>query len=150
MSTELQFTESNEREFSAGGVVLRGDEVLVIVPTRRTPAGDRALALPKGHLEMDETAPQAAAREVREEAGVSGVVMESLGTVQYGYVRHGSQVQKTVEFFLIDYREGDPADHDDEVQEARWMKLSEAATALTFPGEREIIQRLRSLRHESR
>jgi hypothetical protein len=38
------------REFSAGGVVVRGEEVVVIVPTRRAADGSRVLALPKGHV----------------------------------------------------------------------------------------------------
>ena len=36
-------------EFSAGGVLVRGREVAVIVPTRRAADGSRVLALPKGH-----------------------------------------------------------------------------------------------------
>ena len=38
-------------EFSAGGVLVRGREVAVIVPTRRAADGSRVLALPKGHVD---------------------------------------------------------------------------------------------------
>ena len=44
------------REFSAGGVVVRGDEVAVIVPVKRAADGTRVLGLPKGHPDGDETA----------------------------------------------------------------------------------------------
>jgi 8-oxo-dGTP diphosphatase len=141
---------TQEPEFSAGGVVVRGDDVVVIVPTRRGPGGARVLGLPKGHPEHDETAAQAALREVREEAGVSGELLQSLGTIDYTYERRGRRIAKQVEFFLIEYGEGDPADHDHEVEQARWMPLAEAATALTFPGEREILARVLSCRVSER
>lgn len=133
-------------EFSAGGVVVRGDEVVVITPTRRGQGGLRVLGLPKGHLEAGETAAQAAAREVREEAGVSGELLGSLGEVNYTYERRGQRIPKRVEFFLFDYRDGDPENHDHEVEQARWMPLSEAALALTYEGEREMVQRAISRR----
>lgn len=122
-------------------MVVRGGEVVVIVPTRRGAGGIRVLGLPKGHPEPGESAREAAAREVREEAGVTGEFGESLGTVQYTYERKGRQVVKQVEFFLVTYSDGDPADHDHEVVHARWMPLTEAATALTYPGEREVVRR---------
>jgi ADP-ribose pyrophosphatase YjhB (NUDIX family) len=133
-------------EFSAGGVVVRDDEVVVIVPTRRGAGGTRVLALPKGHPEPGENAQQAAAREVREEAGVWGELIESLGEVAYTYERKGHRISKRVEFFLIEYRGGDPADHDHEVEQARWMPLTEAARALSYEGERAVVVRAISRR----
>jgi 8-oxo-dGTP pyrophosphatase MutT (NUDIX family) len=122
--------------------VLRdGSEVLVIVPTRRAADGQRVLALPKGHLDDAETAEQAAAREVREEGGVDADLVSHLGDVRYWYRRKGRSVPKRVRFFLFHYRSGDPADHDDEVEEARWMDLTEASTALSYEGEREMVLR---------
>src|ERR1700743_3464945 len=133
-------------EFSAGGVVVRGPEVVVVVPTRRTPAGERALAFPKGHPEPGESALQAAIRETREEAGVTGRLIESLGTIQYSYQRKGRMIPKRVEFFLFEYESGDPRDHYHEIEEARWIALSEAAVSLTYDGEREIAARAMSKR----
>jgi 8-oxo-dGTP pyrophosphatase MutT (NUDIX family) len=135
-----------EPERSAGGVVLRDDEVVVIVPRKRDGDGNRVLGLPKGHLEGDETSQEAAAREVREEAGVSVELQAALGEVCYQYRRDGRTIDKRVEFFLFDYLAGDPADHDNEIEEARWMPLREAADALTYAGERGILLRALSLR----
>lgn len=130
-----------EIEFSAGGVVVRGDEVVVIVPVKRMADGGKATALPKGHPDHGESALEAAVREVREEAGVTGRLIESLGTIEYVYERKGRTRQKRVEFFLFEYESGDPADHDHEIERAWWMPLSEAATSLSHDGEREIIRR---------
>jgi 8-oxo-dGTP pyrophosphatase MutT (NUDIX family) len=122
-------------------VVVRGDETIVIVPTRRAASGRPVLALPKGHVDPGETAAEAAAREVREEAGVAVDLVEKLGDVRYWYQRDGQRIAKVVSFFLFDYRSGDPDDHDAEVELARWVPLEEAAAELTYRGEREMVQR---------
>jgi 8-oxo-dGTP pyrophosphatase MutT (NUDIX family) len=130
-----------DREFSAGGVVVRGDEVAVIVPHKRSPEGRQVLGLPKGHPDGDETMEQAAAREVREETGVTGELVEKLGDVRYWYQRKGRRIFKIVSFYLFRYESGDTADHDHEIEEARWMPLAEAAEQLSFAGEREMVAR---------
>jgi len=128
-------------EFSAGGVVLRDDQVAVIVPVKRDAAGNKVLGLPKGHADGDETPEQAATREVREETGVEAELIDELGDVTYAYTRNGRRVDKVVRFYLFEYRSGDVADHDHEIEEARWMPLEEAARELTYSGEREMVLR---------
>jgi 8-oxo-dGTP pyrophosphatase MutT (NUDIX family) len=132
---------SRRQEISAGGVVVRGDQVAVIVPVKRAADGSRVLGLPKGHPDGDESAEEAAAREVREETGLHADLIEKLGDVRYRYERHGRTVTKKVTFFRFEYRSGDLADHDHEIEEASWMPLAEAARALTYPGEREMVAR---------
>jgi 8-oxo-dGTP pyrophosphatase MutT (NUDIX family) len=125
------------RETSFGGVVVRdGAEVLVIVPR-----GKDVLALPKGGADSGEPGERAAEREVLEETGVVAVAREHLGEVRYWYRRVGGvRVHKTVRFFLCDYAGGSTAPrHWHEVEDARWMPLDEARFALTFPGERALI-----------
>lgn len=126
----------DEQERSAGGVVVRGREAIAIVPTRRGAQGQKVLALPKGHVDPGETPEQAAAREVREETGVEAELVEPLGEVRYFYQRGGKRIFKRVTFFLFVYRGGSLEDHDDEVEVARWMPLTEAAQALSYEGER--------------
>jgi 8-oxo-dGTP pyrophosphatase MutT (NUDIX family) len=128
------------REFSAGGVVVRGGQVVVIVPTRRAADGSRVLALPKGHVDPGETPIEAATREVREETGIVAQPVCELGESRYWYRRDGRTIGKTVEFFLFDHVDGDTADHDDEVEEVRWIDLREALTALSHTAEREMIE----------
>ena len=135
--------EPDER--SAGGVVYRGDELVVCVPVKRAADGRRVLGLPKGHPEAGETMEAAALREVREEAGVSAELGEHLGEVAYTYERKGRRRHKQVSFWLMRYAGGDPADHDHEMEEARWMSFDEAVDALSYDGEREIVARARAL-----
>jgi 8-oxo-dGTP pyrophosphatase MutT (NUDIX family) len=137
---------SIEREISYGGVVVRDGEVLVIAPAGRP----EVTTLPKGRGQPGESEAQTAAREVREETGVEARILERLGDVEYWYRRSGQRVFKTVGYYLCDYVSGDTADHDDEVDEARWMPLQRAVTELSFPGERRIIERALSKHHGDR
>jgi 8-oxo-dGTP pyrophosphatase MutT (NUDIX family) len=133
-------------EFSAGGVVVRGDEVAVIVPVKRDADGQKVLGLPKGHPDGDETPEAAATREVREETGLEAELVDELGEVRYEYQRTGKRVDKVVRFFLFEYLSGDVADHDHEIENARWMPLAEAADSLSYKGEREMVKRAMSRR----
>ncbi|HEX7290150.1 MAG TPA: NUDIX hydrolase [Conexibacter sp.] len=131
----------DEQERSAGGVVVRGEQAIVIVPTRRGAQGQKVLALPKGHVDPGETPDQTALREVREETGVDAELVEKLGEVRYFYQRGGKRIFKRVTFYLFEYLGGSLDDHDDEVEDARWMPLAEAVDALSYDGEREMAGR---------
>jgi 8-oxo-dGTP pyrophosphatase MutT (NUDIX family) len=120
---------------------VRGHDVVVIVPVKRDAHGRRVLGLPKGHPDGDETPEAAALREVAEETGVTAELVDRLGEVRYSYERRGRRVAKRVAFYLFEYRSGSLADHDHEIENARWMPLEEAARALSYEGEREMVVR---------
>ena len=124
-----------KREFSAGGVVLRGGEIAVVTPRQGV------LALPKGHPDGDETLEQAATREVLEETGLVAKPVERLGEVRYWYTFRGERVLKSVTFFLFDYVSGSVEDHDDEVESAEWIPLKRAPELLSYKGEREMAEK---------
>jgi 8-oxo-dGTP pyrophosphatase MutT (NUDIX family) len=126
-----------KREFSAGGLVVRRFHGRPFVCAVRVKGG-AVLALPKGHLDGDESTVEAATREVREETGVTAEPVEKLGDIRYWYSRGGDRILKVVSFFLFRYRSGSVRDHDEEVDDAEWIPLEEAPDLLAYKGEREM------------
>ena len=126
------------REFSAGGVCVRRIDGRDHVAAIRVKGG-KVLALPKGNIDRGESPEEAARREVREEAGVDGEVVQKLGDVEYWYVRRGgTRVFKNVAFFLLRYLSGDVEDHDHEVDSAEWVPLDDAERLLQYKGEKQM------------
>ena len=128
------------REFSAGGVLVRNFRGRPFMAAVRVKRGT-VLALPKGHIDPGESAAEAAEREVREEAGLEGTLVEKLGDVRYWYQRGGERVLKVVSFFLFRYRSGSVRDYQrEEVDGAEWIPLDEAPRLLAYRGEREMAE----------
>jgi 8-oxo-dGTP pyrophosphatase MutT (NUDIX family) len=124
-------------EHSAGGVVVRRFRGRPYIAAVRVKDGS-VLALPKGHIDPGESEAEAAERELREETGVSGTLVEKIDDIRYWYVRGGRKVLKVVSFFLFRYRSGSVRDHDHEVLSAEWVPIDEARTLLSYRGEREV------------
>jgi 8-oxo-dGTP pyrophosphatase MutT (NUDIX family) len=141
------------REFSAGGVVVRrvrGEWRLAAI---RPGGKDKVWALPKGLVGPGENPADTALREVAEETGVEGRLIEKLGDVRYVYTWQGERVFKVVSFYLVRYVRGRlddlPADFRHEVAEARWLPLSEAPRLLSYKGEREMAAKALERIHEA-
>jgi 8-oxo-dGTP pyrophosphatase MutT (NUDIX family) len=140
-----------EREFSAGGVLvrrMRGRWFLGAIRPGGKPQG--TWALPKGLIDPGERAEETALREVREETGVDGVSLGKLGDVRYVYTRRGGvRVFKVVSFYLLRYqggRLGDvPEEHRHEVADVSWLPLEEAPRLLAYGGEREMAKKALSV-----
>ena len=139
-----------EREFSAGGVLVRLVRGRALVAAIR-PQGkvEGTWALPKGNLDPGETPAETAVREVWEETGVHGRLVEKLGDVRYTYTRRGGlRVFKVVSFFLLRAGRGRIGEIEErmrvEVAEARWLPLDEAPRLLAFGGERELVAKARA------
>lgn len=135
-----------ERELSAGGVLikrLRGVPHLAAIRPQGKPAG--VWALPKGNLDPGERPEETAVREVLEETGVSGRVVEKLGDVKYTYTRrNGVRVFKIVSFYLLQAGRGRLGEIEErmrvEVAEARWLPLADAPRLLAHGGERQMAK----------
>ena len=130
------------REFSAGGVVVRKIRGAWHLAAIRPGGREKVWALPKGLVGKGEPPADAALREVTEETGVRGRLVEKLGDVRYVYSWEGERVFKIVSFYLVRYSAGRLGDITDEfrheVAEARWLPLEDAPRLLTYRGEREM------------
>lgn len=130
-------------EVSAGGVIYRGGDQpeVCLIATH----DGRTWQLPKGIIEDGESREDAARREVSEETGLFGDLVQPLGKIKYWYVwDYGDgreRVRKQVYFFLFLYNSGSTDDHDDEVDDARWFTLDDAREHLSFKDERGVLER---------
>jgi 8-oxo-dGTP pyrophosphatase MutT (NUDIX family) len=134
------------REFSAGGVLvrrLRGRWFLAAIRPAGKPEG--LWALPKGNIGRGEKPGETALREVEEETGVEGRLVEKLGDVRYVYTWDGERVFKVVSFYLLRYVRGRLGElrpqFAHEVASVRWLPLEEAPGLLAYRGERGMAER---------
>lgn len=99
--------------------------------------------LPKGHVEKGEELKQTALREVKEETGIDGSIQSRLGAIRYAFYdpRRKRHVFKTVHFYLVRYLRGSLADHDDEIESARWFPVSKALKLLEYTSERQLLRK---------
>ena len=138
-------------QVSAGGVVYRRSASAPEVDVALVRVGPKnRWQLPKGLVEHGESPESTAVREVREEAGVDGVLVAPLEEIEYWYVGEdagGERVRfhKRVHFFLLEYQSGDVREHDDEVAEARWVPLPDVERMLSFSSEQKVAARARAL-----
>ena len=130
-------------EISAGGVIYRpgdGGPDVCLIATQ----GGKALQLPKGLIERGEQPEEAARRELAEETGLQGELLQRLDRIEYWYVwdEDGERVRihKQVHFFLFLYTSGSTEDHDEEVDDARWFPIAEAQKKLSFENEQRVME----------
>ncbi|HTW58343.1 MAG TPA: NUDIX domain-containing protein [Terriglobales bacterium] len=152
------------REISAGGVVVRnmdgdwwmaaiepaGAAAVTPAPAKRTVRSKpkAILALPKGLVDPGEKPLEAALREVREETGITAVLVTKLADIKYVYQRtwgDGARVFKIVTFYLLRYESGSIDDVSDamriEVARAKWVRLEDAPKLLAYRGEKQMARK---------
>lgn len=142
-----------ELQISAGGVIYRriGADIEVALISVK---GGKVWGLPKGTAEKGENLARTAHREVREETGLDGRIIEKIGHIEYFYSLKEDglpprRIFKIVYFFLMEFISGDVADHDDEVDECRWVPVDEAIDLMRFKDEKEILGKARRMIFES-
>lgn len=132
-------------QLSAGGVIFRESEGIevALIATK----GGEVWGLPKGLVERERNEPleEAALREVQEETGLVGRVLERIDKIEYWYRweedNEPVRYHKIVYFVLIEHQGGDIRNHDFEVDEVRWFALAEAERVASYESEREILHK---------
>ena len=135
-----------KKQISSGGVIFRKSDNSIEVALIAV-RGRKAWCLPKGLIDKNEAPPATALREVREEAGLHGEIIEKIGHISYWYFINEDRVKvhKMVHFFLLKYIKGDTEDHDHEVDEARWFQIDEAIETLSYRSEKQIVQKAKGM-----
>jgi 8-oxo-dGTP pyrophosphatase MutT (NUDIX family) len=141
-------------EFSAGGIVLRqkdgsrvepGMTIEILVSQHSQHHG---WVFPKGHVGdtiKDETPEEGAIREVQEETGIVGKILQKLTPVDYWYVFEGEKRHKTVVYFTMEYESGNIKDHGWEMENVEWLPIEKVEERLTFASDKKAWTEARQL-----
>lgn len=133
--------ENNVRHTrSAGGVIVNLQGEVLVVSQKGT-----SWSFPKGHIEGEESALDAAKREIYEESGVIDLeFIKDLGSYRrYKIGKDGkgedtSEI-KTITLFLFKTNQNILKPVDPENPEARWVVKSEVTDLLTHPKDKEFF-----------
>jgi 8-oxo-dGTP diphosphatase len=129
-----------KHEFSAGGVVFKKetDQIFILVAQHSQHHG---WVFPKGFIGdkiEGETKEDTALREVKEETGVTGTILEPLTPITYWYEMAGEKRKKTVYYYIMEFVDGDITDHDWEMKNVEWIPMKEVEKRLTYDSDKEV------------
>ena len=133
--------DAARREVSAGGVVYRvvdGAPLYLLIRDSY-----RNWGFPKGHIECDEEAPDAAMREVCEETGLPRVTLRAeIETIDWFFRFRGTLVHKICHFFLMETDCTDTLPQREEgITACRWAPFDEARSLLGYENARVVLAR---------
>ncbi|HVT01547.1 MAG TPA: NUDIX domain-containing protein [Patescibacteria group bacterium] len=134
-------------EFSAGGVVYKKDPTtasgfMILVSQHSQHKG---WVFPKGLIgDRDqikgEKKEDTAVREVKEETGADGKIIQELTPVVYWYAWEGEKRKKTVYYFIMEYVGGNITEHDHEMSAVEWLNANEVLNRLTYKSDKNVYQ----------
>ncbi|MEM4662424.1 MAG: bis(5'-nucleosyl)-tetraphosphatase [Candidatus Diapherotrites archaeon] len=127
------------KEKSAGAVVFYGfDPRLYLLLHYSKGHWD----FPKGHVEKNESDLEAMLRELKEETGISDVVVIPgfRETISYFFSENGRKVSKTVTLFLVKSKTQNVVLSSEHVGYA-WLPYEEALKKITFKNAAEVLKK---------
>jgi 8-oxo-dGTP diphosphatase len=132
------------RQISSGGVIFRKNDASIEIALVAVKDG-KVWCLPKGIVDKGEKPDETAVREVSEETGLKGSIIEKLGEINYWYYikEEEARCRKTVHFYLLKCEGGDISKHDWEVDKAAWFQIDDALKIASHKNEKEIIEKAR-------
>ena len=125
---------------SCGGVVIHRGKILVLF--KRIKNKYEGWVLPKGTVEQGEEFKETAAREVLEESGVKGKIINYVGQSQYSFTVPVGVVNKSVHWYLMkaDSYYSKPQ-REEFFVDSGYYKFHEAYHLLKFDNEKEILEK---------
>jgi len=133
-----------KRHSSAGGVVYKkeGSETLWLLIQ---PKDTSRWQFPKGWIEESETTQGAALREIKEEAGIIGEIIEKIDSPSWWFVEDGEKVFKTTTYFLVKAKRDTGQFDEKEIERAIWFSFDEAKEKLTFDSTKKILAQAKKI-----
>lgn len=131
------------RSASGGGVIIGPDKKVLVVSQHGT-----SWSLPKGVVEEGEDERIAAARETKEESGVTQLdFIKKLGIYQRYKIGIDPAVEdkselKTITIFLYTTKQRELAPEDPHNPEARWVDADEVEALLTHPKDKAFFAKV--------
>jgi len=131
----------SEKQFSAGGIVVKGEKENLQVLLIKDRFGH--WTWPKGHIEKDETSPQAALREIREETGLKKLeIIKEIGRQEYWFTQDEKKIFKTVYVFIIRALEEEELKiQTSEIHTAKWYPPQDALNTIEYEGSRQLLEK---------
>lgn len=129
-----------EKAVSCGGVVIYREKILLLYKNYRNRY--EGWVLPKGTVEKGENHQETAIREVREETGVTGKIIDYIDKSEYSFNTPSGIVNKEVYWYLMtaDSYYSKPQ-REEFFYDSGYYKYIEAYHLLKFPNEKNILEK---------
>lgn len=130
-----------EREFSAGGIVMKWDRQRPKVLLIKDAYG--RWSWPKGKIDKGESSGDAAVREIGEEVGLKDIeLIDKIGKSLYFYRLKGRLIFKTVYLYLFGLNSDEKLKilHK-EIQEGAWFSPERALEMIEYKGAKDFLQK---------